>query len=194
MDDKMAAVSTSASPWVQTHPETAQRVDDFLRAHRVTAEHRAELLPVILEGAERKVAANPKLNFTTVAVEDAEALIEGWISRLVSVGGNEMPSRRVAHGLAAVHIAGVPQNWPGYFLDRGDPPPELVERLRAAYLEAGPDVELSSMVPRPIELGVVSHVADNTWRTFDKWPFLRGLVVWGLFLSLLGTAFYLVRF
>jgi hypothetical protein len=190
----MAAVSTSASPWVQTHPETAQRVDDFLRAHRVTPEHRAELLPAILEAADRKKAANPGQDFTTLAIGEAEALIESWIERLVSVRGDEPASRRVAHGLAAVHIAGLPKSWPAYFLDKGEPPPELVERLRAAYLEAGPGVELSNMVPRPIELGVVSTVADGTWRTFDKWPFLRGLVVWGLFLSLLGTAFYLVRF
>lgn len=190
----MAAISTSATPWTQTHPETAQRVDDYLRAHRVAPGQRAELLPLILEAADRKRSAEPAQNFTTLAIEQAEALIEGWIDRLVPVRGDEPSSRRVAHGRAAVHIAGLPQSWPEYFLDKGEPPPALVTRLRAAYLEAGPDVELSNMVPRPIELGVVSTVADGTWRTFDKWPFLRGLVVWGLFLSLLGTAFYLVRF
>ena len=187
--------TTSAPPVAAAHdPEAAARVEAYLRAHRVDAKHRAELVGLILEAASRRQASEPGRPLLTLAVEVAEMLIDGWIRQLVQVNLDEPPERRIAHGRAAVHIAGLPRKWPGYFLDRGAPPPELVERLRAAYLEAGPDMELSSMVPRAIDLGRVSAVADETWKTFDKWPFLRGLIIWGLFGLLLGSVFYLVRY
>jgi hypothetical protein len=66
--------------------------------------------------------------------------------------------------------------------------------VRATYLAAGPDLDFASMVPRPIDLGIVRNIADETWKTFTKWPVLRGAFISTLFLTLLGTVFYLVRF
>ena len=70
---------------------------------------------------------------------------------------------------------------------------ELLAELRSIYLEAGPNLEFTNMAPRPFDLGPVSDVAGETWRTFAKWPILRTLTVWCLFALLLGTAFYLTR-
>jgi hypothetical protein len=50
------------------------------------------------------------------------------------------------------------------------------------------------MTPRDIDLGPISAAADETWRTFAKWPLLRGIVTWTIFIALAGTAFYLTRF
>jgi hypothetical protein len=50
------------------------------------------------------------------------------------------------------------------------------------------------MTPRDIDLGLVSEVADTTWRSFDKWPFLRGVATWLIYLGALAAAFYAVRY
>jgi hypothetical protein len=50
------------------------------------------------------------------------------------------------------------------------------------------------MTPREIDLGPISDAADETWRTFAKWPLLRGIVTWLVILGLGGVAFYLTRF
>jgi hypothetical protein len=171
-----------------------ERLDQFLHAHRVSATQRARLVPELLAAAERRHTADPTVSLGASAIDEAIRHIDQWIARLVSQNERETPARRAAHALAAVHLADVPRRWPEAFLAPDEPPAELVEALRAAYLEAAPDVALSSMVPRPITLGVVSDVADRTWRTFDKWPVLRGLVMWTLFGALLLAAFWLVRF
>ena len=97
-----------------------------------------------------------------------------------------------ARGRAAIYLAELPGRWPASFLDH-QPPPELLAELRSIYLEAGPNLEFTNMAPRPFDLGPVSDVAGETWRTFAKWPILRTLTVWCLFALLLGTAFYLTR-
>lgn len=174
--------------------EAAERVENYLRAFRVPAARRAELVPAILEAAERRHAETPEADLTALAMDEAMALIDAWIDRFVPHEKHEGPARRLAHGRAALHLAALPQRWPGQFLAGTEPPAVLIERLRAAYLEAAPEVELGNMVPRPMDLGLMSEMADSTWRTFDKWPVLRGLLLWGLFVGLLAAAFYLVRF
>lgn len=171
-----------------------ERVDNYLRAYRVPAARRAQLTPLIVDTAMRRHAAAPQEDPASYAVDEAARVVNAWIDQLVPHDELENPARRLAHGRAALHLAGVPQRWPGDFLAASEPPAILVDRLRSAYLEAGPDVEFSNMVPRPIELGIVSDVADSTWKTFDKWPVLRGIFLWGAFTALLATAFYLVRF
>jgi len=104
--------------------------------------------------------------------------------------------RRFARGRASLFFAGWAERKPTAFLsaDSESVPSDELATLRETYLEAGPDFEFASMVPRPMDLGVVSSVADETWRTFSKWPLLRGVTVCALFMCLFGTAFYLVRF
>ena len=87
----------------------------------------------------------------------------------------------------------MPESRPEAFLDPSDVPPDLAERIRSTYLAAGPDLEFSNMAPRPIDLGPVSSVADETWRTFARWPVLRIAVLWALVGALLGLSFYLTR-
>ena len=174
--------------------EARNRVDNYLRAYRVPAERRERLVPLIVEAAMRRHASYPQEDLGALAIDEATSLIDAWISQLVSSDESENPARRLAHGRAALHLAGVPQRWPHEFLASAEPPAVLVDRLRTAYLDAGPDVELANMVPRPMELGLISNVADTTWKTFDKWPVLRGLFLWSLFGALLVAAFYLVRF
>jgi hypothetical protein len=73
-------------------------------------------------------------------------------------------------------------------------PPAILQASFGPLPPPAPALQPSSMTPQPLDLGPVSEVADGTWRTFDKWPFLRGITIWVLFLSLLCAVFYVVRF
>lgn len=44
------------------------------------------------------------------------------------------------------------------------------------------------MTPRPLDFGPIANVADEAWRTFRRWPILRAVVVWLLFIGLLAAA------
>jgi hypothetical protein len=66
--------------------------------------------------------------------------------------------------------------------------------LMRVQLQPVPDLHQTAMTPQPLDLGPLSEVADETWRTFDKWPVLRGIAMWTLFLLLLAAALFTVRF
>lgn len=119
--------------------------------------------------------------------------IDTWAGALVEARDGEGPAHRAARGRAVMFLAGLPVRWPEAFLATAQPP-GLQAALAGRALELTPALRQTTMTPQPLDLGPVSKVADETWRTFDKWPFLRGLTIWALFFALLGAAFYLVRF
>lgn len=173
--------------------EAYERVENQLLAYRVTNRFLlTQLTQEILEAAAVRHEIEPDRAPEDLAAEEAEKSLDAWVERLAG-SGDETPARRIARGRAAIYLAELPRRWPASFLDYHSPPPELLAQLHATYLEAGPDLEFSNMVPRPIDLGPVSGAAGETWRTFAKWPVLRGVMLWGLFAILLGTAFYLTR-
>lgn len=186
-DDGTAA---SSAVWA----EARERVGGYLRAHGVPEPAIGDLTEQILKFARERHAAQPELPPVELAADAAILLIEGWIQHIVGLNEEEGPARRLAHERAAVHLADIPRRWPGHFLTEQDPSPELVAELRRTYVDAGPHLAFSNMMPRPIDLGPVSDVADTTWRTFDKWPFLRGVATWAVYIGLLALAFYAVRF
>ena len=62
--------------------------------------------------------------------------------------------------------------------------------MQQSSIEAGPDLAVSSMVPRPIDLGTITEVAGETIARFEQWPLLRGLVLWLLFAGALAGIFF----
>lgn len=174
--------------------EARERVRAYLSAHGVPSGRLEELTEQVLAFARERRAAQTDQHPVEIAADAAMLLIDGWIQMHVGTDPTENEGRRYAHERAAVHLADLPQRWPQHFLREDDLPPEMLRELRTTYVEAGPDLEFSNMTPRAIDLGVVSEVADNTWRTFDKWPFLRGVATWLIYLGALAAAFYAVRY
>lgn len=171
-----------------------RRVEDHLLAYRVT--NRALLTQLgqrVIAQAAARHEREPHRAPVELAAEEVEHLIAQWIDRLIGPS-DETPARRFARGRAAIYLAHLPELWPSAFLDERDPPPGLLQDLRSTYLEAGPDLEFSSMMPRALDYGPISGAAGKTWRTFSKLPLLAGVMVWMLFASMLSTAFYLTRF
>ncbi|SRR5258708_7817757 len=169
------------------------RVEDYLRAHRIHNRlHQSRLIQKILERAAARHEKSPYLDPTILASEETERLMNDWFTELL--GERDLPAERVAAaGRVALLLADGPQKWPYAFLDDQNIPPDFLQAVQKSSLKAGPDIQVSSMVPRPIDLGLITSAAGETFERFDKWPILRTLLLWAFFAVALAGIFYATR-
>jgi hypothetical protein len=193
------AGSPDASPVSSSEPvgpawdEAFLRVESYLRAHQI--ESRLVLNRLALEiiraaraAADRSGAApSAPQDPVALAMREAERRTTAWFNRVLGDAVDPDDERLGTRGRIALVMADVPARWPQYFLAEAPPPPELVEAMRAAYIEAGPELELTRMVPRPFDFGPIANVADEAWKTFARWPVLRAILGWLLFVGLLAA-------
>ncbi|MDD3180642.1 MAG: hypothetical protein PHQ04_09855 [Opitutaceae bacterium] len=169
------------------------RVEDYLRAHRIHNRlHLSRLIQQTLVRAAQRHAAAPELDPTTLAAEEMEKMMDDWFEKILGEQGR--PHERIAvEGRVALLLADGPEHWPYAFLDGTNIPAEFAEAVRRSTIQAGPDLAVSSMVPRPIDLGAISEAAGETIETIEKLPVVRVLLLWGAFLAMLSVVFYLTR-
>jgi len=169
------------------------RVEDYLRAHRIHNRlHQSRLIQKILERAARRHEAHPALDPTMVAAEETEALMDAWFSEVLDE--KDQPHDRLAiDGRVSLLLCDGPERWPYAFLDENHIPADFVQAMRSSHLEAGPDLAVSSMVPRPIDLGRITGAAGETLERIERAPVLRTLFLWLLFAGALAGIFYLTR-
>jgi hypothetical protein len=169
------------------------RVEDYLRAHRIHNRlHSSRLISKILERAAVRHAADPALDPTTLAAEETELLMDRWFAEILDE--RDQPHERIAvDGRVALLLCDGPQRWPYAFLEEKQVPEDFVQAMRAGALAAGPDMAVSSMVPRPIDLGPIPEAAGETLERFERLPMLRTFFLWLLFTGVLATIFYATR-
>jgi hypothetical protein len=169
------------------------RIEDYLRAHRIHYRlHQPRLIRTILERAAVRHAADPSLDPTVLAAQEIERLMDDWFSDVLDERGQ--PHARIAvDGRVALLLCDGPRKWPAAFLDEQHVPDEFVQAMRASSIRAGPDLEVSRMVARPIDFGLISEAAEETLEQFERWPILRTLGLWLLFAGALAAVFYATR-
>jgi hypothetical protein len=169
------------------------RVEDYLRAHRVHNRlHQIRIIQTVLERAAARHAADPAQDPTVLAAEETEALMDAWFATVLDERGQ--PHDRIAiDGRMALLLCDGPSRWPQAFLSDADVPEDFVTSMRASSVQAGPDLAVSSMVPRPIDLGPITEVAGETLERFGRWPILRTLFLWLLFAGALAAVFRATR-
>jgi len=169
------------------------RVEDYLRAHRIHNRlHQSRLIQKILERAAHRHAGHPALDPTAVAAEETEALMDSWFAEVLDEVGQ--PHDRLAiDGRVSLLLCDGPKRWPYAFLDEDNIPSDFVKAMRSSNLEAGPDLAVSSMVPRPIDLGRITGAAGETLERIERWPVMRALFLWIVFAASLAGIFYLTR-
>jgi hypothetical protein len=169
------------------------RVEDYLRAHRLHNRlHQSRLIQKILERAARSHEAHPALDPTAVAAEETEALMDAWFAEVLDEK-NQPRDRLAIDGRVSLLLCDGPERWPYAFLDESGVPADFVSAMRNSHLEAGPDLAVSSMVPRPIDLGPLTDAAGETLERIEKWPIVRVLLLWILFTSALAGIFAITR-
>jgi hypothetical protein len=169
------------------------RVEDYLRAHRIHNRlHQSRLILRILERAARRHEENPALDPTALAAEEAERMMDAWFCEVL--GDQNLPRDRVIiAGRVALLLTDGPEKCPYAFLDDEGVPPDFAHAMQQSSIEAGPDMAVSSMVPRPIDFGPITEVAGETMERFEQWPLLRALVLWLVFAAALGGIFFATR-
>jgi len=169
------------------------RVEDYLRAHRIHNRlHQSRLIQTVLERAARRHAEKPALEPTTLAAEETERLMDEWFAEVLNT--KELPHERIAiQGRVALLLSDGSQKWPYAFLDSRTIPEEFSKAMRASSIKAGPDMAVSSMVPREIDLGMITEAAGETLERIEKWPLMRLALLWLVFLGALFGIFYATR-
>src|SRR5690606_14249237 len=170
--------------------EAFLRVESYLRAHQIESRLVLNRLTVEIIRAARESAATGAaagIDPVGLAMREAERRTTAWFTRVLGDAADPEDERLGTRGRVALVMADVPARWPPHFLAETPPPPDLVDAMRAAYLEAGPELELSRMVPRPIDFGPIANVADEAWKTFARWPVLRVVFLWLLFVGVLAV-------
>ncbi|HEY8995208.1 MAG TPA: hypothetical protein VIM71_11135 [Lacunisphaera sp.] len=169
------------------------RVEDYLRAHRVHNRlQQITILEKVIARAAARHEKNPSLDPTTLAAEEADQMMDEWFGELL--GDKNLPHERIAvEGRVALLLTDGVERWPYAFLDERRVPPEFAQEMQRRSIQAGPDMTVTSMVPRPIELGALTEVAGQTFEQIEKWPILRVTLLWALFMSALALVFYATR-
>ena len=134
------------------------RLEDYCRALLlVNKVQQSQVILGWLESAAARHAQDPRLNPTALAMEEARAAMDHWFEGVF--GRRE---RLSVVGLISLLAVDTPEKWPLGF-PTGEIPPELKRELRESEVRAGPNLEVSSMTPRPIDVGPLlnpTHFAD----------------------------------
>ena len=101
--------------------------------------------------------------------------------------------RLPAAGRVALLVSDGPEKWPYAFLQKDSIPEDFSKAMRASSMEAGPDMSISNMVPRPIDLGAISEAAGDTLEQIEKAPIIATALLWALFVAALAGIFYVTR-
>ena len=174
-------MTTSSDP----HPDPLSRAVAYLTACGLPAAKATE--------CATSFAAHPRpTDAGTDPTPEIVDAIEDWALTLPANTPPELSAQGLARSRARMLLVGLPACPAG--LCHSALPPGLAEALARVNLQAAPDLHPTAMTPQPLDLGPLSDVADETWRTFDKWPVLRGVAMWALFLALLAAVLVTVRF
>ncbi len=173
--------------------EAYVRVEDYLRAHRLHNRlHQSRLIQLVLAKAARRHEQDPAAVPATLAAQEMDALMDRWFEQVL--GPTALPKDRVAiAGRVALLLSEGAERWPYSFGDLNHIPEDFATAMRRSSVVAGPNMNVSSMVPREIDLGVISEAAGETLETMEKWPLLRMLMLWLVFIGALAVIFYASR-
>ncbi|HTH47337.1 MAG TPA: hypothetical protein VMB21_07485 [Candidatus Limnocylindria bacterium] len=123
------------------------RLEDYLRALRLVNKVRqSQLILHLLQRAAARHALDPALNPTTLALGELFETMDLWFAAI-----DPEAEARTMPGKVAFLLAESPEKWPQCFLAE-EVPAEYASALRECALTTGPDLQISSMVPRPIDL------------------------------------------
>lgn len=186
--NKLAPRSQEFIDWGEAY----ERVENYLCALQIQDRLLlSQLVANILSRAADRVEGSDK-SPSVLAMEEAKKVVESWYGEVLDAAGldrSELGSR----GRLALFLSDMPRRWQGEFLHAGPWPDEFLKAMKATHMTTGPEFSKGQMIPRDIDLGPVSAVADETWRVIDRWPIIGAILVWGIYIGIVGLVVYLLR-
>lgn len=169
------------------------RVEDYLRAHRIHNRlHQSRLILRVLVAAAARHEQDPRLDPVTLAIEETDRVMDGWFAGLLGEKG--LPHDRLAaEGRVALLMADATQRWPYAFLEDQNIPADFAHAMKQSSLKAGPDLAVSSMVARDIDLGTITEAAGQTLERIEGIPIVRVVLLWAVFIAVLTAVFFATR-
>lgn len=187
MDALTAFVPTWGTP--EEWNEAYEKVENYLRAFRVESRlHRARLIQKVLQHVADRPPPTDGTPLTTLATRELQSMIEEWLAKLT-----QEPSSTDVQGRLGLLLCDGQTRWPYCFLEPDRVPEEMVVKMRKAILRAGPDLAVSNMVPREIDLGLLPDLAGDALETFHRQPVIRAVILWTIVLGALAFLFWYTR-
>ena len=172
-----------------------EKLESYLRAHEVDSHlHRAHITTMIMRRVSRRwQGQTPTAPLATLVIEEANRLLNEWFTRIMNLPDGKNTSFTVADGRVALFLCDGPLRWPYAFLASQQIPDDLKTAMRSSLMRAGPELQISNMVPRPIDLGLIPAFADDAMDTLNRMPVIKALIGWLIFLALLTYLFWRTR-
>ena len=171
-----------------------EKVENYLRAHRIRSKViLAEFVPEILARAQDQHRLNPDQDPVRLASQEADKMLEDWFRELIAdTVADEVDTG--AQGRLALLLMDAPRRWPQYMLrPRSELPDEFVDEFCKSFINAGPDMDLTSMRPQPLDLGPITYMAESTLNNLARWPWFKSLLLWGAIIGAFTYLFWLTR-
>jgi hypothetical protein len=149
------------------------RLEDYLRAlHVVNKVRQSQIILRLLQAAAVKHALNPDQSPTTLALELAYAAMDRWFEKILP-----RPDRVAVVGPLSLLITDAAEKWPTVFLS-DEVPLDFYRVMQESQVRAGPDLQVSSMVPRPIDISpLVETIFEDSSERLQKGAVLMAFVV-----------------
>lgn len=173
------------------------KVEDYLRAHRVDSRmQRARLIAQVLSAVAKSGTSqeNPGDEaIESLAIEECRNMMSIWFAGLRGERLEADQSYDSIDARIALLISDAPIRWPYHFMTPGSLPDDMRLQLQTLAIKAGPELAISHMVPRDIDIGFIPEFAGHTMATFARVPALRFIVAWAIYLATLALLFYFTR-
>ena len=192
----MEAVNIQFAPATGTEDEWNEayaRLADYFRSYRL--HNRIRRTQLILETLRRAAEAHsrdPRRTPTEHAIEQAKLMLHEWLGTIYG-SMHLTDSQLEAAGRLGFHLCDGPNRWPHFFLDRDNLPPDMTEAMRSAVRASGPQMQVSKMTPRDIDLGRITAVAEDTFDTLGRRPIIRYALLSTLVVAVLGYFYRLFQ-
>ncbi len=157
------------------------RLEDYFRAlHVVNKVHQSQIILRVLQAAAKRHAEDPAQNPTQLAIEVASLEMDQWFQNIL-----EDTDRAAILGRLSLFISDAPQKWPREFLS-DEISPEFARALQESGVQAGPNLQVSSMVPRPLDTSaVMGAMLHDPWKKVEKSSVLLTFAAVGVVAALL---------
>jgi hypothetical protein len=172
-----------------------EKLESYLRAHEVDSHlHRAHLITMILRRVSlRWKNQPPPAPLATLVIQEANGLLNKWFTCIMELPAESSSNFTAADGRVALFLCDAPLRWPYAFLEPRRIPEDFKAAMSKSLMRAGPELQISSMVPRPIDLGVLPELADDTMDALNRRPVIKAAIGWLIFLSILTYLFWTTR-
>ena len=162
------------------------RLEDYLRALRVVNKvQQSQIILRCLQAAAVRHALDPDQSPTTLALDEVQAAIDQWCERIL-----QRHERVWVTGRISMLIADAMEKWPTVFLS-DETAPDFQRLMRESDVRAGPDLQVSRMVPRPMDeiSSIVGSLLQEDWADAEKGAVLVAVAVASAAIALLVLVF-----